>query len=48
MPRCSGCTQSLQGRKLMIGVDRVDYSKGLINRFKTFDRMLSRESEAEA
>jgi len=33
-------TRSLQGRKLMIGVDRVDYSKGLINRFKTFDRML--------
>ena len=34
-------TQSLRGRKLMIGVDRVDYSKGLLNRFKTFDRMLS-------
>lgn len=33
--------QSLRGRKLMIGVDRVDYSKGLLNRFKTFDRMLS-------
>jgi trehalose 6-phosphate synthase len=33
-------TQSLRGRKLLIGVDRVDYSKGLINRFKTFDRML--------
>ena len=34
-------TQSLRGRKLIIGVDRVDYSKGLLNRFKTFDRMLS-------
>ena len=34
-------TQSLRGRKLMIGVDRLDYSKGLLNRFKTFDRMLS-------
>jgi trehalose 6-phosphate synthase len=33
-------TQSLRGRKLLIGVDRLDYSKGLINRFKTFDRML--------
>jgi trehalose 6-phosphate synthase len=33
--------QSLHGRKLMIGVDRVDYSKGLLNRFKMFDRMLS-------
>jgi trehalose 6-phosphate synthase len=33
-------TQSLQDRKLVIGVDRVDYSKGLVNRFKTFGRML--------
>lgn len=33
--------QSLQGRKLMIGVDRVDYSKGILNRFLTFDRMLA-------
>jgi len=33
--------QSLQGRKLLIGVDRVDYSKGLLNRFQTFDRMLT-------
>ena len=32
--------ESSQGRKLVIGVDRVDYSKGLLNRFKTFDRML--------
>jgi trehalose 6-phosphate synthase len=32
--------ESSHGRKLVIGVDRVDYSKGLLNRFKTFDRML--------
>lgn len=31
---------SLQGAKLAIGVDRVDYSKGLTNRFLAFDRML--------
>jgi trehalose 6-phosphate synthase len=31
---------SLQGAKLAIGVDRVDYSKGLANRFQAFDRML--------
>jgi trehalose 6-phosphate synthase len=37
--------RSLQGRKLMIGVDRVDYSKGLINRFKTVDRMLTDRPE---
>src|SRR5215471_6780068 len=32
---------SLQGRKLAIGVDRVDYSKGLDNRIRAFDRMLT-------
>ncbi len=31
---------SLQGAKLAIGVDRVDYSKGLENRIRAFDRML--------
>jgi trehalose 6-phosphate synthase len=31
---------SLQGVKLAIGVDRVDYSKGLENRIRAFDRML--------
>ena len=31
---------SLQGAKLAIGVDRVDYSKGLDNRIRAFDRML--------
>src|SRR5262249_26233519 len=33
--------ESLQGAKLAIGVDRVDYSKGLENRFRAFDRMLT-------
>jgi len=31
---------SLQGSKLVIGADRVDYSKGLPNRIRAFDRML--------
>jgi trehalose 6-phosphate synthase len=31
---------SLQGAQLAIGVDRVDYSKGLANRLHAFDRML--------
>jgi trehalose 6-phosphate synthase len=31
---------SLQGVKLAIGVDRVDYSKGLEHRIRAFDRML--------
>src|SRR5262252_3364398 len=32
---------SLHGVKLAIGVDRVDYSKGLENRIRAFDRMLA-------
>jgi trehalose 6-phosphate synthase len=32
---------SVQGVKLAIGVDRVDYSKGLDNRIRAFDRMLA-------
>jgi trehalose 6-phosphate synthase len=31
--------RSLNGEKLAIGADRLDYSKGLVNRIKAFDRM---------
>lgn len=34
---------SLQGAKLVLGVDRLDYSKGLANRLRAFDRMLETE-----
>ncbi|HEU0072007.1 MAG TPA: trehalose-6-phosphate synthase [Alphaproteobacteria bacterium] len=37
--------ESLQGRDLMIGVDRLDYSKGLIERFNGFERLLARFPE---
>src|SRR6185312_14492132 len=33
--------QSLQGSRLAIGADRVDYSKGLPNRLHAFDRLLT-------
>jgi trehalose 6-phosphate synthase len=33
-------TASLQGRKLIIGVDRLDYSKGLTQRFDSFEHFL--------
>jgi len=36
---------SLQGANLAIGVDRVDYSKGLPNRFRAFDMMLETHPE---
>lgn len=32
---------SLGGRKLILGVDRLDYSKGLANRFAAFGRLLA-------
>jgi trehalose 6-phosphate synthase len=32
--------EGLQGRRLIIGVDRLDYSKGLEHRFKAFARFL--------
>ena len=37
--------ESLEGRSLMIGVDRLDYSKGLPNRFEAFNRLLTRFPE---
>jgi trehalose 6-phosphate synthase len=36
---------SLQGAKLVLGVDRLDYSKGLANRMRAFDRMLEIEPQ---
>ena len=32
--------QVLRGTKLIIGVDRLDYSKGLVQRFRAFEHML--------
>jgi trehalose 6-phosphate synthase len=33
-------TDSLMGRSLMIGVDRLDYSKGLVERFQAYQQFL--------
>ena len=38
-PDVSRLRRSLNGEKLAIGVDRLDYSKGLINRISAFDCM---------
>jgi trehalose 6-phosphate synthase len=40
-PDVSRLRRSLNGEKLAIGVDRLDYSKGLINRINAFDLMWS-------
>ena len=41
-PEATRLHKSLQGARLGIGVDRVDYSKGLANRFEAFDQLLQR------
>ncbi len=38
-PDVSRLRRSLNGEKLAIGVDRLDYSKGLVNRINAFDRL---------
>jgi trehalose 6-phosphate synthase len=38
-PDVSRLRRSLNGAQLAIGVDRLDYSKGLVNRISAFDRM---------
>ena len=38
-PDVSRLRRSLNGEKLAIGVDRLDYSKGLLNRINAFDQM---------
>jgi trehalose 6-phosphate synthase len=37
--------ESLSGRALAFGVDRLDYSKGLVNRFEAFGRLLAKYPE---
>jgi trehalose 6-phosphate synthase len=38
-PEVSRLRKSLNGERLAIGVDRLDYSKGLTNRIRAFDKM---------
>jgi trehalose 6-phosphate synthase len=44
-PLVKNLVASLGGRSLVIGVDRLDYSKGLIERLDAFDIFLARHSE---
>jgi trehalose 6-phosphate synthase len=44
-PDVSRLRRSLNGEKLAIGVDRLDYSKGLLNRINAFDRMWTVQPE---
>lgn len=40
-----GLRESLPGRKLMVGVDRLDYSKGLAERFRAYGHTLRHHPE---
>jgi trehalose 6-phosphate synthase len=40
-PEARRLIDSLAGRRLIIGVDRLDYSKGLPQRFEAYDRLLT-------
>jgi trehalose 6-phosphate synthase len=42
-PDVSRLRLSLQASKLVLGVDRLDYSKGIANRMRAFDRLLQAE-----
>jgi trehalose 6-phosphate synthase len=42
-PEVARLRASLQGGKLVLGVDRLDYSKGITNRVEAFDRLLQSE-----
>jgi len=44
-PDVSRLRLSLQSTKLVLGVDRLDYSKGIANRIRAVDRMLLAEPE---
>jgi trehalose 6-phosphate synthase len=42
---CSRMSAGLLGRRLMLGVDRLDYSKGLVQRFRAYERFLDNYPE---
>jgi len=45
--RIDAMRRDMLGRKQIIGVDRLDYSKGLPDRFRAFSRMLERHPDME-
>jgi trehalose 6-phosphate synthase len=42
---CRRMVAGLLGRRLMVGVDRLDYSKGLVQRFRAYERFLETHPE---
>jgi trehalose 6-phosphate synthase len=44
-PKTQKLRQSLDGRKMIVGVDRLDYTKGLMHRLSAFDHLLQQHPE---
>jgi len=42
---CKRMVAGMLGRRLMVGVDRLDYSKGLVERFRAYERFLETHPE---
>jgi trehalose 6-phosphate synthase len=42
---CRRMVTGLLGRRLMVGVDRLDYSKGLVQRFRAYEKFLETHPE---
>ena len=47
MRQVQSMVKSLAGRELIIGVDRLDYSKGLLQRFLAYERLLEKYPNAQ-
>ena len=47
MKKVRKMVKSLAGRELIIGVDRLDYSKGLLQRFLAYERLLEKYPNAQ-
>ena len=47
MKQVRNMVKSLGGRELIIGVDRLDYSKGLMQRFLAYERLLEKYPNAQ-
>jgi trehalose 6-phosphate synthase len=45
LPACRRLADSLRGRELVVGVDRLDYSKGLPERLRAFQHLLREHRE---
>jgi trehalose 6-phosphate synthase/phosphatase len=46
LEQAAGLRKHLSGSRLLLAVDRIDYSKGIVPRLEAFERLLERSAEA--